>query len=61
MWLSAILFVVFFVLLVACGGLMWFWAFGYQWWVVALLAVGSALLTVLSLAALGFLTKKRTV
>lgn len=54
LWLSWIFFVAYFVLLVACGGLMWFWSFSYQWWVIALIALGAALLTALTLAAFGF-------
>ena len=49
MWLSIIFFVVFFMLIGACGGLAWLWSTDYQWWVVALMALGSALLTAISL------------
>jgi uncharacterized membrane protein AbrB (regulator of aidB expression) len=52
MWLSIIFFVVFLMLLCLCGGLAWFWSTGYQWWVVAALALGSGVLTSLSLIAL---------
>ena len=52
MWLSIIFFVVFFMLLCLCGGLVWFWSTGYQWWAVAALALGSGVLTSLSLIAL---------